>query len=118
MFTDLNSKFRDLESTQTVTKGLLIAETFLYSLNQSNGHESLKNQLYKYVFRSQRMLLSGSPKYNALVFKQKMLLAKQGNSIQDGQVMEIHPLKVIFRFLFQQVWLNQDDQLGEDFWPS
>jgi hypothetical protein len=42
LFKDLNANYRDIKSAHTLTKGLLVAETLLYTLKQGKVNEPLK----------------------------------------------------------------------------
>lgn len=58
-FKDMNTHFRDMESGSLLSKSVLLAHILYYRMN-GERHQELYFNLQKYIFREQRMMLSGT----------------------------------------------------------
>ncbi|CDW87987.1 UNKNOWN [Stylonychia lemnae] len=122
-FKDMNKHYRDIKSGEILSKSILLAYILYYRLS-GQQNSTLYFELQKYIFRFQRMFLSKTSKFQALVYKQQLILAKTESS-QSSKMdnnhnngVEIHPLKLVSSFFLQQMLMQQDSQLGEESWPE
>ena len=76
------------------------------------------SNVQKYLFRSNRMLLSSNTSsYYSEIFKQQISLAK--SSGQEVLHSHVHPLRYIFNFLTKLMYMNKEiteKHLGEETW--